>query len=136
MSASASVSQAAIIELAGVAPGARRPRLAVYALDRTSDLLAVFPVDKDGRFALSQEILQRAHQIVIGPRTDDWDDLKNCGPLFYPAALFERMLAERGIIQIARRTWLAWSLVRPHAHGVAAAEHERFSEVRFQILIY
>lgn len=126
----------AIIELTGLGPRMRQPLLAVYALDHATNLVAAFPVGRDGRFALSQEILGQAHQVVIGPRTDDWNRLAHCGPVFYPAELFERMLVERGVFQIARKTWLAWSFVRPHPRDSAVADEAAFHGMEFQILIY
>lgn len=91
--------------------GDERPKLAVYALDRSFKLLHLAKVDARGNFELPDKVLSAAHLVAIGPITENFAGLDRATLTQYRSAQFTQMLGKGSDFLLPRQTWLGWNFV-------------------------
>ncbi len=97
------------LNLAGLKPGEERPRIVITATNRDLKPIHVSEVDERGSFDLPDKILQSAHRILIGPKTDQSQSVAAEDILRYRPADFQKLL-ELGTINISQSIWGKWLL--------------------------
>ncbi|MGI8642067.1 MAG: hypothetical protein ACR2MG_19220 [Pyrinomonadaceae bacterium] len=98
------------LNLAGLKQGEKRPDIVITATDRDLKPIHVSEVDEQGSFDLPDRILKSAHRILIGPKTDQPQNVAAEDVLRYRPADFEKLL-ELGTVNISQRIWEKWFLL-------------------------
>jgi hypothetical protein len=105
------------IRLIDFKEGDQRPDLAVYVVDRSFTPLYTARVDPEGRFKLSDDALKNAAYIVVGPSTQHFADLDRHSLIQYRVGELQQMLRESPELEIAKRDWYRWLVIRRCVHG-------------------
>lgn len=95
--------------LTGLKPGDERPNIIITATDRDLKPIHVSEVDEQGTFDLSSNVLNAAHRIIIGPKSDQPEALTGEDAVRYRAADLAKLL-QAGQINISQRIWEKWIL--------------------------
>ncbi len=91
------------LELVGFAAGSERPKILVQALDRKNTALYSQEVGDDGNFALSADVLKRAHRVVIGA-PDEKGSVRADASIGYRAEEFLSQI-KNGRLALAESIW-------------------------------
>lgn len=97
-----------------------RPKIAVYAIDRSAEMLNVSAVDKEGVFSMPDSVLKKAHKILIGPKLEKEDDITRISKSRisqFRTGHFRNLLEPEGIIRIPRQQWTRWITVTRCING-------------------
>jgi len=96
------------IVLAEAKEGETRPQLAVYALSRAGEPIAMWRVGERGGFELEGGALEQADRIAIGPVVKDVGSLDPELLTVYRPRQFAELIRANEEIRIARSQWQAW----------------------------
>ena len=104
-------------------PDDKQPDLAVYALDRNQKVLKVSSVEKNGEFSLANNVVEKAHRIVIAPKVDDVTALDRKLLASYRADQFKAIVEGNGRFEIPKRKWYPWITLRRCVSGSVSHCH-------------
>jgi len=85
-----------------------RPTVAVFAVDARGKVVHRAEVDERGRFEIPAAASEKASRIVVGPAEADLDTIPKEQLSVYRPATLRAILAEGGVLDIARANWLTW----------------------------
>ncbi|MSP14595.1 MAG: hypothetical protein EXR62_16770 [Chloroflexi bacterium] len=97
------------LNLAAFKQGEERPAVVVTAVDRNGKTLRAAQVDGQGNFDLPEDVLKVSHRILIGPSTENPEEVDPDSLLRYRAPEFAQ-LAREGVVSIPRGVWEKWIL--------------------------
>jgi len=112
------------LNLAGLKQGEKRPDIVITATDRDLKPIHVSEVDEQGSFDLPDRILKSAHRILIGPKTDQPQNVAAEDVLRYRPSEFEKLL-DLGTINISQIIWEKWFLFLRCVSGKVRLCHRR-----------
>lgn len=95
------------IHLANSEANELQPKVALYIVDRSFKLIHMSTVGEVGAFEIPTDTVQSAHRILVGPVTEDFDNLEREKLLTLRPADFSQLI-ERGQLNIARTLWQTW----------------------------
>jgi len=98
-------------------PNDKQPDLAVYALDRSRKTLKVSDVDRTGEFSLSDDVINKADSIVIGPKNDDISTVDRKSLATYRPSQFKAIVEGTGRFEIPKQNWYPWIKIRQCVSG-------------------
>jgi hypothetical protein len=105
MAARRSKGQEPRIVLADLGEGAKPPELMVFAVDASGEAIHSARVDADGGFTLSDAVLKKAHEIVVGPPSKDLEEVDRSTLARFRVS-FVTDLIERGeALEIPESKW-------------------------------
>lgn len=95
------------IHLANSEANELQPKVALYIVDRSFKLIHMATVGEVGAFEIPTDTMQSAHRILVGPVTEDFDNLEREKLLTLRPTDFNQLI-ERGQLNIARTLWQTW----------------------------
>jgi hypothetical protein len=113
----------ATIDLSGFTSEDKFPEMAVYALDRTGKPLEISKVNDEGRFKISEKVLEEAHRITIGPEVEDIASVDRKVLTTYRSEQFKQILEVGGIFEIPKIDWYGWSQFKRCVSGSVSHCH-------------
>ncbi|MCA0454117.1 MAG: hypothetical protein LCI00_09110 [Chloroflexi bacterium] len=96
------------LNLVGFKQGEEQPRVVLQAIGEDQKAFFTEPVKDDGSFALSADVLKRAHRIVLGTMADDAEAIHHDSAVVFRPAQFAQQLADDGVLSISRNWWERW----------------------------
>ena len=95
------------LNLTDLDKGEEKPSIVVTALDSNLQPLHTAEVDDNGNFNVPQGILDKAHRITIGPKTDKDQEVQPDSVLTYRTSQFTELI-QNDALNIARLNWNKW----------------------------
>lgn len=113
------------LNLSGISPEEQYPEMAIYALDRSGTTIESMGVGIDGQFELSEEAMEKAHRIAIGPMVEILGkEEKKVMAQFRPEQV--KNLIEVGeILEIPKKTWSCWYSIKLCVSGTVKYCHPK-----------
>lgn len=96
------------LNLVGFKQGDEQPRVVIQAISEEAKPIFTEYVKDDGSFAITADVLKRAHRIVLGTIAGDTEVIDHESAVVFRPAQFAQHLAENGTLNISRNWWERW----------------------------
>jgi hypothetical protein len=98
------------LRLIDVKPEDERPDMALFALDRAHQPIHLSPVDKEGRFEIPNDVLEKSTYIAIASESE-LEMFNADRAMTYRTRRFQELLKESPLIGIPKRDWYGWLFI-------------------------
>ena len=105
------------IELIDFTSDQERPKIAVYAVDRSGKTIEKSKVSSDGFFSLSDKSLKSASRIIVGPDAENLNDVNKESLNVFSPLQYNTILRTTGIINTSKIDWFSWFNVKVCVSG-------------------
>ncbi len=105
------------IELIDFSSDQERPKIAVYAVDRSGKAIEKSKVSSEGSFRLSDKAVKSAARIIVGPDTEKINDVDKKSLTILSPLQYNAIIEATGIINISKIDWYRWFNVKVCVSG-------------------